>query len=605
MKRKGKRPGIQLVVTAAVAFYALSFLAWPLPDASENQCQAETTPIRAIQGKDTVTPLDGERVLVRAVVTADFTDGDGLGGFFIQDVNSGAPERGEASRGLFVYAPDMEVRPGERLLISGEAGEYHGMTQISDVRLKARCGDGEAVAPVPVTLPLDEAQRHALQGMKVRLEPPLTVTGLYELDRYGVVAVADERLYQPTQVRKPGARAERVEDSNRRRKLLIDDGSTSRNPRLPGWVADAFSDRGSFRVGHRLSAVEGVLDYRYGEWRLQPLTPPSVAAAHSRPDPLERPPGNSVRFASFNLQNYFNGDGAGGGFPTERGARDHEDFERQHQKLVAALSALAPDVVGVVEVENDGYGSDSALAQLTGSLEGEWDYVRPDWRRLGNDRVTVGLIYRRGRIRPEGPALRLDSGAFGRLNRPSLAQKFRHEASGERLWVIVNHFKSKHCGDASGANEASGDGQGCWNPVRTKASERLAEWAGELQGGNGHEVLLLGDLNAYAREDPVRRLEEAGFRNVLDSHHPLPASGYVYRAESGTLDYILSTEGLNPLIQGAGVYSINADEPPFLYYDWENGHAVPDVAVPGENPWRSSDHDPTWVDVDFGVSDDD
>jgi len=240
--------------------------------------------------------------------------------------------------------------------------------------------------------------------MKVRLEPPLTVNGLYELDRYGVVAVADERLYIPTQIYRPGAEARQQAEANQQRLLRIDDGSKQRDPPLPGWVSDAFEARDTLRAGDRLSAMEGVLDYRYEHWRLQPLEPPSVRAANVRPEPMDRPPVGRIRVASFNLQNYFNGDGIGGGFPTERGANDLRAFERQHRRLVSAISALAADVIGVIEVENDGYGHKSALAELTEGLAGNWDYARPERQRLRSDAIAVGLIYRTERVRPLGQA---------------------------------------------------------------------------------------------------------------------------------------------------------------------------------------------------------
>ena len=599
MKRNRKRLGVTAVTAGAAGFYLLTFLLWPLPDAAQGDCRADTTPITAVQGNTGVTPLDGERVRVRGVVTADFTGGDELGGFFVQQEGTGRPGPGEASRGLFVYAPGMEVSPGERLVLGGEAGEYYGMTQISDVRLRARCGKGEAIEPVTVTLPLTLAQRHRLQGMKVRLEPPLAVTGLYNLDRYGVVAVADQRLHVPTQVAEPGAPAGRQAEANDQRLLRIDDGSSARDPSLPGWVSEAFRANGTLRVGDRLSAVAGILDYRYEHWRLQPLEPPSVTSANERPDPMDRPSGNRVRVASFNLQNYFNGDGSGSGFPAGRGAEDPEAFERQHRRLVSAISALAADVIGVIEVENDGYGSGSALAQLAGALDGNWKYVRPARERLGGDAIAVGLIYRAARVRPLGPARVLSDGPFGHHNRPPLAQRFRHQDTGATFRVVVNHFKSKRCGEAAGVNRAQGDGQGCWNPLRVKAANALVEWVDSLAADHGDDrVLLLGDFNAYAREAPMAALREAGFRNVLRGHHPLPASGYVYRAESGTLDYILSTGSVTPLIRNAGVFPINADEPPFLYYDRENRHDVPESSRVEAAPWRSSDHDPTWVDIE-------
>lgn len=600
MTGKGRAYWIPAAVAAAALFYGLAFHFWPLPGPGAQGCDTSSTTITSIQGTGPVTPLDGERVETQGVVTADATAEQKLGGFFIQQTQFQASEHVRASRGLFVYAPNARVRPGEKLRISGEAGEYHGMTQLSDASIRSRCGKGHQVSPVRVELPLSETRRHQLQGMKVRVEPPVTITGLDELGPYGTVTVADGRLFVPTQVSAPGRPAERTGRYNRYRLLRIDDASRKRDPRLPSWIRSAMADNGTVRVGDRLEAVAGVLDYRYDHWRLQPLEAPVVINHNARPQPLKRPRGDRIRVASFNVENYFNGDGQGGGFPTPRGADNPEELARQQARLVAALKGLAADIVGLIELENDGYDRHSAIAALVEATGKSWDYIRPDADRLGSDAITVGLMYRKDRLHPVGRSRTLRSGPFSARNRPPLAQRFRHEDSGESFWVIVNHFKSKYCGNALGANAEQGDGQGCWNPVRVSAAEALARWIASLGRRSGQKrFLLLGDLNAYAQEEPIEVLARAGFRNGLDDHHPLPASGYIYRARSGTLDYILASEGVHRLIVDAGVWPINADEPPILDYDAVAGRDLPDPVPSPEGPWRSSDHDPTWVDLAF------
>jgi uncharacterized protein len=58
--------------------------------------------------------------------------------------------------------------------------------------------------------------------------------------------------------------------------------------------------------------------------------------------------------ASFNVLNYFDGDGQGGDFPTARGAVTPSELERQTAKLVDAIKRIDADVVGLIEIENDG-----------------------------------------------------------------------------------------------------------------------------------------------------------------------------------------------------------------------------------------------------------
>ena len=57
------------------------------------------------------------------------------------------------------------------------------------------------------------------------------------------------------------------------------------------------------------------------------------------------------------MLNLFNGDGDKNGFPTERGAKNFDAYQRQQAKIVSALVDMTPMCLAM-EVENDGYGSD-------------------------------------------------------------------------------------------------------------------------------------------------------------------------------------------------------------------------------------------------------
>lgn len=583
-----------LVFLAIGLWFGLSYWFWPLPAAGEAGCYGDVTAVERIQGSGAVTPLDGRTVLTQGVVTADFTEREALGGFFIQQLQAPASQ---ASRGLFVYAPGADVSPGERLKVRGEAGEHHGMSQLSSARIEARCGKPGLPDPSPLALPMDAEKREALEGMRVQLKDGATVTGLYDLARYGVVTLADRRLLQPTQIAEPGEAARNVAERNQARRLLLDDGSRRQFPGLADWVVRHYESGRRLRVGDALSGVQGILDYRYDDWRLQPTTAPAVQVLNPAPDPLERPGEGLVRVAGFNLQNYFNGDGRGEGFPTARGARSADAWRAQHQRLVAALNSLAADIVGLVELENDGTGEHSAIASLVADLEGSWDYARPQ-RRPGDDAIAVGLAWRRDRVVPVGEPEVLLSPPFNHGSRPPVAQRFRHQGSGTVFLVVVNHFKSKRCGGASGANAAQDNGEGCWSAHRNAATRRLLQWLDRLTGTmETPNVLLVGDLNAYARETPLSLLRQAGYRNGLNDRHEHPASSYIYRAKSGTLDYILVSEALEGRVEAAGIHAINADEPSLLHYSKEEREGFPEpLTVSGQAPWRASDHDPTWID---------
>src|SRR5262249_44684367 len=123
---------------------------------------------------------------------------------------------------------------------------------------------------------------------------------------------------------------------------------------------------------------------------------------------------------------------------------------------------------------------------------------------LGTDAIKVGLIYRPASVTPVGTTAALNSVAFvnggdaSPRSRPSLAQAFE-QANGARLVVDVNHFKSK-----SGTCDTpdAGDGQGECNQVRTTAAHELLRWLDTDPTGTREKgILIIGDLNSYAKED--------------------------------------------------------------------------------------------------------
>ncbi|HSM23084.1 MAG TPA: ExeM/NucH family extracellular endonuclease, partial [Rubrivivax sp.] len=303
-----------------------------------------------------------------------------------------------------------------------------------------------------------------------------------------------------------------------------------------------------WRVGTTLSGLVGVLDERDGRMRLQLTTEPG--SVEQAPRPVAPPVvGGDISVASFNLLNWFNGDGKGGGFPTTRGASTSAEMKRQRAKLVASLAALQSDVVALMELENDGYGPDSAIAQLVAALnaqlgpEGDYRVVDPGVPALGGDDIAVGIIYRERRVAPVGAAAYLAEGAFANRNRVPLAQTFAPVAGGPAVTVVANHFKSKGgCAEAMGSDQDRGDGQACFNNTRVEAARDLADWlAGDPTGSGSSDVLIVGDLNAYAEEDPLRLLRERGYVDSLTQFAGKDAYSFVFNGLSGRLDHVLAS----------------------------------------------------------------
>ncbi len=56
-----------------------------------------------------------------------------------------------------------------------------------------------------------------------------------------------------------------------------------------------------------------------------------------------------------------------------------------------------------------------------------------------------------------------------------------------------------------------------WNPTRVKAVQALMQWVAKNRTQvSKPNVLLLGDLNSYAKEDRILALEQANYKVLLN-----------------------------------------------------------------------------------------
>ncbi len=570
------------------------------PPPALGACGDADTPVSVVQGSGASTPLDGETVVVESVVSAVYPD---LDGFFLMEPAADRDDNPATSEGLFVYAPDAVVNSGERIRLAGTAGEYFEQTQVSLQGDPLVCAVEQTLEPVAFALPFaDLSAPEALEGMLVNVSQGLTVTEVYDLARFGSVVLAEERLSIPTQVAEPGAAARTVADSNALGRIILDDGLNTQNPEPVRYPEGGLSATNTLRVGDRVDAdFRAIVSYSFDEWRLQPVDTVPFRAENPRPAAPPRAPGSNLRVAAFNVLNFFNGDGQGGGFPTARGADNAEELARQKAKLVAALNALDADIIGLMEIENDGYGPDSAIAELAEALGPAWRFVAHGEAGLGSDAIAVGLLYRDDVVAEEGEAATLATGAFGnQTNRQPLAQSFRLLNNDEVLTLAVNHFKSKGSCPDDGVNADQDDGQSCWNAERTQAARDQLAWLAEQPTGVAdQDVLVLGDLNAYAMEDPVRAFQDHGFVDLLTRFQGAQAYSYIFFGETGHLDHALASPSLDRQVLDAGAWHVNADEPRALDYNLEfkSDQQIDDFYA--ADPYRASDHDPLRVDLNL------
>ncbi|MBD9480705.1 ExeM/NucH family extracellular endonuclease [Pseudoxanthomonas sp. PXM02] len=544
-------------------------------------------PIGHVQGEGERSALDGQTVTIEGVVTGAFLEG--LGGFFVQDSGDGNPKTSDA---LFVAleegAPPPSVTAGDRVRVRGIVGERKAggdgtLTALHAPVIQPR-GKGD-VAPAVLASQPSDWERY--EGMLVRIDAPLTLSGTHTLERFGeLIASFDGRLWQPSERATPGsAEAKQLAANNARRTLLLDDGSSQRDPATVWYVKGGQP----LRTGTVLTGVQGIVEQRLGGWRLQLTAAPTIAAPQR---PAAPQVAGNVRVAAFNLENLFNGDGKGGGFPTERGAKTPEQLKAQVAKLTAAIRGLNPDIAALMELENDGYGADSSLAQLVAALNaggGTWRFVDAK-QGPGPDTIRVGLIYRSDKVKPTGKPATLEEGPFGERSRSPLAQAFVR-GNGQPFVVVANHLKSKGCSEATGLDTDQKDGAGCWNALRLDSSKRLDAWLKtDPTRTRGDRVVMLGDFNAYAMEDPVRWLrDDAGWIDAFTQAGVEQPYSYVYNGLTGRLDHALLSPSLAKQLRGAAEWHINADEQD------AQGYADGDASV----PFRSSDHDPLLLGFDL------
>ncbi|MEO5744200.1 MAG: ExeM/NucH family extracellular endonuclease [Terracoccus sp.] len=594
-------------------------------------CSTAITPIPAIQGSGDTVAVAGP-VTTRGVVVGDYEGASpALRGFYLQDAaGDGDPA---TSDGIFVFEVSNAdaVQLGDVVTVTGTAAENQGQSQVSLTSAPTVCGTG-TVAPTDVSFPVaSPTALERYEGMLVRLPQPMSVTEHFQLGRFGQVTLSQGgRLEQPTNVVAPGAPAKALQAENALRKVILDDATQAQNPDPIPFArgGQPLSASNTLRGGDTAAGIVGVLGYTWGgnaaspnAYRIRPVGAldgqVDFVAANARPvDPPNV--GGDLRVTGMNLLNFFttldtSGNNCRGGVSGPvlgcRGANTATEFERQVAKTVAAVSGTDADVVAFMEMENNGYGPGSAEQVLVDRLNaldgaGAWSFVDADARTgqvdaMGNDAIKVGMLYRPAAVTPVGTTGALNTPAFvgggdtGPRNRPSLAQAFRDNVTGGTFVAVANHLKSK--GSACTVPDA-GDGQANCNAVRVRAAELLASWLATDPTATGDpDVLILGDLNSYAKEEPITTLEGAGFTNLIAARNGREAYSYVFDGQWGYLDHALGSASLGSQVTGVADWHINADEPAVLDYNTEFKSAGQVAGLYAPDEFRISDHDPVVV----------
>jgi predicted extracellular nuclease len=547
-------------------------------------CALPHTPAAEIQGAGFTSNLVDTQQSVMAIVS-HLAPGSGL--FVEEPLADGDPATSDA---LWIEDNNLAdlLKIGDQVRLAGtvtEIGEQpHSLTALNMITGYVVCAENQPLPLHETGLPLDAGQREALEGMRVQIQQNLVVTNVRDaLTRDRVSLSLRARLYSPTEATRPGKDAGEMVRQNQLNQIALQWTDYADSSLL-----DATPDK--MQVNDAVFQFSGVLSESRYEYMVITESLGWLPAVRNTPAPPQRQ--SNLRVGSLNVLNYFNGDGSGGGFGGRRGAKTPQEFELQRGRLLSAIHALDADVLGIMEMENDGFGPESAIQDLVAALNRQnpdagWTVAVPRAQRLGTGPVSVGILYKGVVVKAMGPASTLDTGAFARRSRPPLAQRFVHGETGQTFMVVVNHFKSKGSCPDDGPEQNQGDGQACWNPTRVVSADQLDQWLNSLRNIlDEPRVVVLGDFNAMRMEDPIQLMRDRGWIDEAARFGHQPQHTFNFRGEAGTLDYIFSSDAMSIDTADARVWPINAD---FPIGGIENGPAY----------IRSSDHDPLFADFNL------
>lgn len=588
--------------------------------AAESETAAGIVTIMEIQGSALVSPLEGETVTTRGVVTHETERG---GSFWIQDpVGDGDSA---TSDGLYVYRGESagNVEPGDYIEITARVDDWvpnaspssQPLTElVSPRRIRILESDRKLPLPVEVTeLPnvwIPDAIRfwEALEGMRVRVRGSIAVSAT---TRYGEFAV----LSPANRIPGSGYHASTGHLVIRRtidgridynpERIIVDDGSLERTPIVT--------------PGTPVPLLEGVVDYSFGNYKIQPsileVGPATGAAPAASSENREAgtdgsvAEGEAVRIATFNVENLFDKE--------NNPLKDDQGSTPTPRELLTKLSKLSrtiveglglPEIIVVQEVENEailrtlGERVTERAADRRGLSPGQPGvgftaiaYVAVSYESSDGRGIENGFLYDASRVRLvdarrlEGPRVRA---AFGPRSvspgrEPIVGVFHIPSVFGEQTITIVgNHFKSKGGDDPLFGVE--------WPPIRKTEEQRRAQaravrgFVDQVFAGDpGALLIVAGDFNDFQFAEPgeppnhpLAILEEGRvpLRNVIQDLPEAQRFTYVYDGNSQVLDHILISPSLEGYLVQTTVMRGNAGSPASL----------------AENPQtrlRSSDHD--------------
>jgi predicted extracellular nuclease len=349
------------------------------------------------------------------------------------------------------------------------------------------------------------------------------------------------------------------------------------------FLDDLFTTTPDVDVADRFpGAIAGVMDYSFGNYKLQALAlPPLLPAALPRETAVPAAP-DELAVATFNVENLDAAD------PPAR-------FAGLASLIVNGLQS--PDILALEEVQDDNGPTNDALVDATqtyarliqaikdtGGPAYEVRQVNPrddqDGGQPGGN-IRVALLFRFDRglcfvdrpgagpdsatipvLGPEGLQLTYSPGRIEPTNaawsnsRKPLAGEFRY--NGQTLFVIANHFNSK-----GGDDPLYGRFQ---PPVLNTEAQRREQAQVErdfitalLALDPQARVVALGDLNDFEFSPPLGILKGTDMTALVETLPPGERYTYVFDGNSQALDHTLVSPALLAQVVAYDILHVNAE----------------------------------------------
>ncbi|EPT2926733.1 ExeM/NucH family extracellular endonuclease [Vibrio vulnificus] len=604
--------------------------------------------IGEVQGEAYSSPLiesgftSKEEYLVTGVVSAVATSL--VKGFYLYDDN--ADGNVKTSDGIFVKTSGAVSKDmiGQQICVRAKVNEDYGMTtllptgniwevknstpvEVTPVKLERIDSDDETfrstlerLEAMPVVLVEDMDAAEGNQDMRVSR----TFSFDYSAKRNNMVIAYKRPNPQPNQDHVAGSDAAKAQTAqNKDYRIVVESDEKPANGKIPYYPEFASDPHNNYiRINDSVVGMTGVLHYSYNEFRLIPTANVTKANfVHNTPrtsSPVIKESygddGFTIKVATQNVLNYFNSPYGGhdNQFGDNRGAESQQEFERQQAKIVEAIYGLDADIVGLMEVENNGFGDFSAIRELLEAINAKYykenykdrfaresihnryvfvgfdkngDQVLDQFDTVGSDAITTGIIYRpskvsviAGKVIPmpwqdapmiidadgkpvvDGKGELAESGR--NYQRNTVAATFRVLNTGKQLTVSVNHLKSKGStcwDDYVGTKAVDDDAQGSCENFRVASTYHLGLEMAKIGG----DQIVLGDMNSYAHEDPMLVLTSNPTKKALKAADYIRVGNkWLFNAEQGpviskTFGYINAVDYKTPEGETSWSYSYN------------------------------------------------